>query len=679
MQAPRAKKILKELTTHNHTRIDEYYWLNERENQEVIDYLNAENAYTDYEMKSTEDFQDKLFQEMVGRLKQNDLTVPYKLRGYYYYNRFAEGKEYPILCRKKGSLEAEEEVMLDCNELAEGYEFFQLGSMELSVDNNMLAFSVDTLGRRKYTIKFKNLTEDKILDEEIQNVSGEMAWANDNQTIFYVRKDEETLRPYQVFRSQLGKIENEVKIYEDLDEKFYVSVGKSKSRDYIVIYSESTLSSEIWFLKSDNPTGEFKVIQPREADLEYSVGHYKDKFYIKTNLNAKNFCLMVTSVDKPGKENWEELIPNRDDVLLESFSAFNNHLVLVERVKGLHNLRVMKWDMSEDYSIEMPEETYSAFLSINPDFDTNDLRFAYTSLISPTSIYSFNMDTKERTLLKCYEVQGEYNQDDYVSERLFAKAEDGTEIPISLVYKKGLKKDGSQPCMLYGYGSYGSSMDPFFSPPRLSLLDRGFSFAIAHIRGGEEMGRFWYEDGKLLKKKNTFTDFIACAHYLCDHDYTSPAHLYGFGGSAGGMLIGAVLNMEPKLFNGMIAAVPFVDVVTTMLDDTIPLTVGEYDEWGNPNEKEYYDYMLSYSPYDNVEAKDYPAILVTTGLHDSQVQYWEPAKWVARLRELKTDKNLLLMHCDMEVGHGGASGRFKQFKDTALEYAFLFKLEGITE
>ncbi|MFA8449194.1 MAG: S9 family peptidase [Bacteroidales bacterium] len=678
MDAPKAKKIVKDLTQHNHTRQDEFYWLRERENPEVISYLEQENKYLDEQMKPVEQFREDLFKELVARIKQNDMSVPSRLRNYYYYNRFEKGQEYPVFCRKKGNLDADEEIILDCNELAKGHSFFQIGGVSVSHDNMRLAFSVDNIGRRKYNIKIKDLATGEISDQEIENTSGEVSWANDNKSIFFVRKDEETLRPYQVYRCCFdNQFHDETLVYEDLDETFYVSVGKSKSEQFIVIHSESTVSSEVWVLDAYDPTGEFKVITPREKDLEYTVAHFEDKFYIKTNLDAKNFCIMETSIHNPSKENWKILIPHRDDVLLETYSVFNDYLVLDERIKGLHCLRILSWDKTLDYYISMPEETYTAYMGLNADFDSTKLRYGYTSMTTPTSIIEFDMKTKKKKLLKQYEVEGKYNSDDYSAERLFAKAKDGAEIPISIVYKKGLKKDGSHPCLIYGYGSYGSSLDPFFSPSRLSLLDRGFSFAIAHIRGGEEMGRRWYEEGKLLKKKNTFTDFISCSEFLIKEGFTSSQHLYASGGSAGGLLMGAVLNMAPQLYNGVAASVPFVDVVTTMLDETIPLTTGEYDEWGNPNVKEYYDYMLSYSPYDNVDKKDYPSILVTTGLHDSQVQYWEPAKWVARLRDRKTDKNLLLMHCDMEVGHGGASGRFKQFKDTALEFAFYFMLEGI--
>ncbi|MFA8299620.1 MAG: S9 family peptidase [Hyphomicrobiales bacterium] len=680
MIAPKAKKINKELTIHNHTRNDEYYWLRERENPDVIQYLEEENKYTDHILKDRKDLQENLFKEIVGRIKQNDMSVPYLLKGYYYYNKFEEGKEYPIICRKKDEKDAKEIILLDCNELAKDFEYFQLGMMEISPDNNLLAFSADTVSRRKYDIFIKDLTTNEIQERKVTNTSGEVAWANDNKTIFFVRKDEQTLRPYQVMRCKIMEDNSkEYTVYEDADEAYYVSVAKSKSEKYIIINSECTTNSECLILNANHPEDNFQVFQERLGNVEYSVGHYKDKFYIHTNYKAKNFCLMEAPIDKTSIDNWKVLIPHRDDVLLESFMIFKEFLVLDERIKGIHQLRVIKWDKTEDYYISMPEESYMTYFHVNPDFESHKLCYGYTSLTTPNSVFSFDMYTKETKLLKQHEVLGKFNKDDYQSERIWATAKDGVQIPISIVYKKGTKKDGNNPCLLYAYGSYGNSMDPFFSSARLSLLDRGFVYAIAHIRGGEEMGRYWYEDGKMLKKRNTFTDFIACSEFLIEEKFTSNKHLYAAGGSAGGLLMGAITNMRPDLYNGIVASVPFVDVVTTMLDETIPLTTGEYDEWGNPNNKEYYDYMLSYSPYDNVEKKNYPSMLVTTGLHDSQVQYWEPAKWIARLRDLKIDDNILLLHCDMSVGHGGASGRFKMFIDVAREYNFLLMLEGINK
>jgi oligopeptidase B len=678
MAPPKVKKINKELSIHGDTRIDPYYWLNDRENEEVIAYLEAENAYTKSMMKHTEELQSSLYDEIVGRIKQTDMSVPYKRNGYYYYVRYEEGKEYPLYCRKKGNLEADEEIMLNVNEMAEGYSFYQVSGLAVSHDNKILSYGVDTLSRRKYTIHFKNLETGENYEDQILNTTGSAAWAGDNQTIFYTRKDEVTLRPDRIYRHQLGHSpENDALIYHEEDETFRCTAYLSKSMSYIMIGSFSTLSTEYRYLDAMDPEGEFSVFLPRQKDHEYFISHYKDRFYVRTNHEAKNFRLMETPVQQTDMQNWKEVIPHRSDVLLEDYEVFNNFLALQEREDGLTGIRIMSHDGSKDYYIDFEEQTYMVYLSTNLDFDTETVRYGYTSLTVPNSVYDYNMSTKDATLMKRQEVVGGYNPDEYYAERLFATAGDGTRVPISLVYKKGLQKDGKNPTLLYGYGSYGASMDPYFSSVRLSLLDRGFVYAIAHIRGGEEMGRQWYEDGKLLKKKNTFTDFISCGEYLIDQNFTTKEHLFAMGGSAGGLLIGAVVNMRPDLFKGVIAAVPFVDVVTTMLDESIPLTTGEYDEWGNPNDKEYYEYMLSYSPYDNVETIDYPAMLVTTGLHDSQVQYWEPAKWVAKLRDMKTNDEALLLWVNMDYGHGGASGRFQRYKEVALEYAFLIDLAGV--
>jgi oligopeptidase B len=678
LKPPVAEKIAKELTIHGHTRIDNYYWLNERDNPKVVEYLKAENAYKEAVMKHTEALQEKLYNEMVARIKQTDMSVPYKDQGYYFYTRFEEGKEYPVYCRKKESMDAAEEVLLNVNEMAKGYNYYSVSGLSVSPDNSLLAYGVDTVSRRKYTIYFKNLNTGEILPDNIPNTTSSAAWANDNKTVFYTSKDE-TLRPYKIFKHVLGTdISADKEIFHEKDTTFDAYAYKTKSKKYIFIASASTLSNEYRYLDADKPDGQFKIIQPRERDLEYSADHYQDKFYILTNYsNAKNFKLMEAPIDKPTKENWVELIPHRDDVFLQNFEVFKNHLVLSERKNGLTQLRVMSWDKTTDHYLDFGEETYSAYIAFNPEFDTPLLRYAYTSLTTPNSQFDYDMNTREKKLLKQEEVLGGFDSNNYHAERLYATAQDGVKVPISLVYRKGLKKNGKNPCLLYGYGSYGSSMNPGFSSTRLSLLDRGFVFAMGHIRGGQEMGRSWYEDGKLLKKKNTFTDYIACADHLVAEKFTNPEKLFAMGGSAGGLLMGAVVNLRPELFKGVIAGVPFVDVVTTMLDSSIPLTTSEFDEWGNPNVKEYYDYMLSYSPYDNVEAKDYPVMLVTTGLHDSQVQYWEPAKWVAKLRELKTDKNILLLHTEMEAGHGGVSGRFKRLRETALEYAFILDLIGI--
>lgn len=678
VEAPTAKKIKKEMSIHGDTRIDNYYWLNNREDAEVISYLNAENDYTKTKLKHTEAFQEKLYEEIVGRIKQDDQSVPYKDNGYFYLTRFEPGKEYPIYSRKKGSLEAAEEIMLEVNELAKDFEFFQAAGLSVSPNNKLLSYGEDTLSRRIYTIRFKNLETGEMLADFIPNTTGRAVWANDNKTLFYSVKDE-SLRSYKIFKHILGTdAAKDEEIYHEKDETFGTFVYKTKSDQYIVIGCYQTLSSEYHILDANKPNGKFQVIQPRERKLEYDIAHFGDKFYIRTNMEAKNFRLMETPINATAKENWKEVIPNRADVLLEGMDIFKDYLVLSERKAGITQLRVRPWQGTEHY-IEFKDQAYMAYTSVNPEFDTNVLRLGYTSLTTPNSTYDYDMVAKKLTLLKQQEVVGAFNADDYTSERIHVKARDGAEVPVSIVYKKGTPKDGSAPLLLYGYGSYGASMDPYFSSVRLSLLDRGFIYAIAHIRGGEEMGRHWYEDGKLLKKKNTFNDFIDCGDYMIANNYTSKGNLYAMGGSAGGLLMGAIVNQRPEMWNGIIAAVPFVDVVTTMLDETIPLTTGEFDEWGNPKDKEYYDYIKTYSPYDNVEPKAYPNMLVTTGLHDSQVQYWEPAKWVAKLREYKTDNNTLLLHTNMDAGHGGASGRFARHKETALQYAFLLDLAGVSE
>ncbi|GHA76565.1 S9 family peptidase [Pontibacter akesuensis] len=675
-QPPVAKKVPKELTTHGDTRIDNYYWMNQREDPEVISYLSAENTYTDKMLAHTKDLQQQLFDEIVGRIKQNDASVPFKDDGYWYYTRYEEGKEYPIYARKKGTMEAAEEIMLNANERAEGQSYYSAAGINVSPNNQLLAFGEDTVSRRKYTLRFKNLQTGKLLPDEIPNTTGSAVWANDNKTVYYTMKDP-ALRSFKIFKHTLGTPTSQDKeVYHEADETFNTFVYKTKSEDYIIIGSGSTLSNEYRYLDANKPNGEFKVIQPRERGLEYSVDHFGNNFYIVTNKDgAKNFKLVQTPVSKPGKANWKEVIPHREDVLLEGIEIFKDYLTLQERKNGLTQIRVKSWkDSKTDYYIDFGEEAYTAYIGNNPDFDSNKLRYGYTSLTTPYSTYDYNMKTKEQELLKRDEVVGDFDPANYEAKRVYATADDGTKIPVSLVYRKGTVLNGQNPTLLYAYGSYGSSTNPGFSSVRLSLLDRGFVYAIAHIRGGQEMGRQWYEDGKLLKKKNTFTDFIDAAEYLIEQNYTNPDKLFAQGGSAGGLLMGAVVNMRPDLFEGVLAAVPFVDVVTTMLDTSIPLTTGEFDEWGNPAEKQYYDYMLSYSPYDQVEAKEYPNMLVTTGLHDSQVQYWEPAKWVAKLRDMKTDDNMLLLHTNMEAGHGGASGRFQRYKETALQYAFLLNL-----
>ncbi|MGE5341110.1 MAG: S9 family peptidase [Candidatus Omnitrophota bacterium] len=676
---PKAEKIKKELIVHNHTRIDNYYWLNQRDNPKVIAYLNVENDYLEKVMKHTEKLQDALYNEMVGRLKQDDASVPFRLNGYYYYTRYEKGKEYPLHCRKKGSLNAEEQVMVNGNAIAEGHSYCQIVGPAVSPDNHWLSYGVDTVSRRKYTLKFKNLDTGQILPDEIPNTNGAAAWANDNQTVFYTTKDD-SLREFKIWKHKLGTpTTSDTEIFHEADETFTTEVYTSKSRKYIFIASRSTLSTEYRYLDANTPDGRFTIVQPRERNLEYHVEHDNDRFIIRTNLASPNFRLMETALDKTSKENWKEIVPNRDDTLLEGFAVFKNFLVLQERKNGLTFLRVRNWKTKTDVAIDFGEEAYLVTLGQNPEFDTDWMRFNYTSLTTPHSVYDYHMVTREKKLMKEDEVGGGFNKNNYKIERLFATAADGTKIPISLVYKKGIRRNGDNPLLLYGYGSYGMSTDPTFHASRLSILDRGFIYAIAHIRGGQEMGRQWYEDGKLLKKKNTFTDFIDCAKYLIAEKFTNPSKLFASGGSAGGLLMGAVVNLRPDLFKAVIAEVPFVDVVTTMLDKSIPLTTGEFDEWGNPENKTDYDYMLSYSPYDNVQAKAYPALLVTTGLHDSQVQYWEPAKWVAKLRELKTDRHLLLLATNMDAGHGGASGRFQRLKKIALNYAFILDQLGIDQ
>lgn len=680
IEPPKAEKIEKKLEIHGDVRIDNYYWLNERENPKVIDYLNAENAYYDTITSHTKAFQKSLFDELKSRIKEDDESVPYFKNGYFYITRFEKGNQYPIYSRKKGDLKASEEILFNVNEMATGFDYYKLGGLSVSPNNKIAAFGVDKVSRRQYDIQFKNLATGALYPEVIPNTSGSIVWAHDNKTVFYTKNDPVTLRSYQIYKHILGTaVAKDVLIYEEKDATFGTTVGMTKSEKYIIIASYSTVSTEYQYIDANNPNAKFKLIQKRERDLEYSVEHYKGDFYILTNYQgAKNFKLMKTPETTPSKEHWKEVIPHRKDVLLEDISIFNNFLVLEERTNGLNKIRIIRWDGTEDYYLPFEEETYAAGVYYNPEFDTNTLRYSYNSLTTPTSVIDFDMVSKNKEIKKEQEVLGgKFDKNNYVSERIWAPARDGKKVAISIVRHKDTKLSSKTPLLLYGYGSYGYTVDPNFSTNRLSLLDRGFIYAIAHIRGGEYLGREWYEDGKLLKKINTFTDFIDCAKFLIDKKYTSTKHLYAMGGSAGGLLMGAVVNMNPELFNGVIADVAFVDVVTTMLDDSIPLTTAEYDEWGNPNQKKYYDYMKSYSPYDNVTAKAYPNMLVTTGLHDSQVQYFEPAKWVAKLRELKTDKNILLLKTNMEAGHGGASGRFDALKEVATDYAFLFDLEHI--
>ena len=680
IKPPVAKKIPKELTIHGDTRIDNYYWMNDREDPEVIAHLEAENVYKEAVMQHTEILQEKLFEEIKSKIKQEDESVPYKKNGYFYYTRTVPEKEYYLICRKKENLEAPEEVILDENKMAEGYEYFEVGGTSVSPDNKIVAFGVDTLSRRNYTIYFKNLETNELLPDVIPLSTGGATWANDNKTVFYILKDSVTLRSEKIMKHTLGTpVENDVEVFYEEDETFNTFIYKTKSEKYLVIGSESTLTSEYRFLDASNPGGEFKIIQPRTRGLEYQVDHFGEHFYIRTNLNALNFKLVKTRINKTEKENWEDVIAHRPDVYFDDIDIFKDFLVISERKEGITQLRIMPWNNSGEYYIDFEEEVYSAYSTVNLEFDTDIFRFSYTSLTTPNSTFDYNMKTKERKLLKQEEVLGGFDKNNYETHRIYATAMDGTKIPMSLVYRKGMEKNGNNPALIYGYGSYGYTMDPSFRLSILPLLDRGFVYAIAHIRGGQINGRKWYEDGKLLKKMNTFTDFNDCAQFLIDEKYTSSEKLFAKGGSAGGLLMGGCINLKPQLYKGVVAAVPFVDVITTMLDESIPLTTGEFDEWGNPKDEKYYYYMKSYSPYDNVVAKNYPALLVTTGLHDSQVQYWEPAKWVAKLRELKTDDNPLIFHINMDYGHGGASGRFQWIKDIALEYAFIFDQIGIKE
>ena len=675
---PIAKEVAHEMTIHGDTRNDEYYWMRDRENPEVIDYLNSENAYREQIMKGTEKLQERLYEEIVGRIKKDDSSVPYLLDGYFYYTRFEGEKEYPLYCRKKGSLEAEEEVMLDVNELAVGHSYYQIAGLSIHPNNQKIAFGVDTVSRRIYTIYTKDLVTGAIDIVTENECTGGSTWSADGNYLFYTVKDLETLRSHKIKRWDAQSGAHEL-IFEEEDETFTCFVYKSKSRKYLMIGSSSTMADEHRFLAADNPTGAFQIIQPRERGLEYSTSHFGDHFYIRTNADeATNFKLMKAPVEAPSKENWTDVLPHDENVLFTDMELFEDYLVTEERSNGLVRIRIQPWG-GEAYYLPFEEETYTAYVGNNPSFDQKHLRYGYTSLTTPGSVIDYDFATGEKTVRKEQEVLGGYDKSKYETKRIWATADDGKKVAMSIVYRKDLiRKDGPNPTLLYGYGSYGYTIDPSFSTVRLSLLDRGFVYAIAHIRGSQYMGRPWYEDGKMFNKINTFTDFIACGDALVQQGYATSETLMAMGGSAGGLLMGAVVNMRPNLFRGVIAAVPFVDVVTTMLDESIPLTTGEFDEWGNPKNKDSYDYMLSYSPYDQVKAQDYPALLITTGLHDSQVQYWEPAKWMARLRKMRTNKDeVLLMYCNMETGHGGASGRFEALKETAMEYSFFLDLMGI--
>ena len=690
---PIADKISTEIEIHGDIRIDNYFWMRlsdeqknakikEEQTTKVLDYLTAENDYYNQITSHTNSFQSSLFEEMKSRIKEDDESVPYKKNGYFYITKFKKGQQYPIYTRKKESLDANEELLFDVNELAKEHDYFQLGGLNVSPNNELAAFSVDTISRRQYVLHIKNLKTGKVYNDVITNTNGGSVWANDNKTLFYTKKDPVSLRSYKIFKHVLGTNESEdIEIFHEKDDTFGTFVTKSKSSKYIIVGSYSTLSSEYQFLSADSPNEALQIIQKRERNLEYDIAHYKNHFYIKTNKDgAKNFKLMKTPTTKTSKENWTDVIPHREDTLLEDMSIFKEYLVLEERTNGLNKIRIKRWDDAKDYYLPFDEETYSVGVYANPDFDTKVIRYSYNSMTTPSSVIDFNMDTKTKEIKKEQEVLGgKFDKNNYTSKRVWADARDGKKVAVSLVYRKDTELNKDTPLLLYAYGSYGATMSDGFSTVRLSLLNRGFVYAIAHVRGSEYLGRNWYEDGKLLHKKNTFNDFVDCSKFLIKNNYTSANHLYAMGGSAGGLLMGAIANMNPELYNGIIAQVPFVDVISTMLDESIPLTTGEFDEWGNPKNKENYEYIKSYSPYDEVKAKAYPNMLITTGYWDSQVQYWEPAKWVAKLREYKTDDNILLLHTNMDAGHGGASGRFDALKEVAREYAFMLDLENKIE
>src|SRR6266705_530905 len=661
---------------HGTVRIDSYYWLKERDNPDAIRYLQDENAYTKAVMAHTEALQERLYEELKGRVLQNDQSVPFRERNYFYYTRLVEGKNYPIYARKRGSVSAPEEIMIDANALAEGKATFLIRAWEVSSGEALIAFAVDTTGGRVSSIRFKNLRTGEMLSDVVPRAIGGIAWAEDNRTLFYTKPDSVSVRPYQVYRHKLGTpAATDQMVYEDKDETYYVGVSKTKSRAYIMIQSSQTMATEYSYIRADQPDAPFKVLIPRERGHEYSANHFGDDVYILANDHAKNFRLMRTPVAKPGRDNWQEVIPHRADVLLEDFEFFRDFMVLTERKDGLVQLRVRPWNGTNEYYLDFGEPAYLAYVSTNLEFDTPVLRYGYTSLTTPSSTYDYDMRTRQKTLLKRDQILGGFDPANYVTERLYTTARDGARVPVSIVYRKSTARPA--PLLLTGYGSYGSSTDPTFSSDRLSLLNRGFVFAIAHIRGGSEMGRAWYENGRQLQKKNTFTDFIDVADDLIRRGYTSPDRLFTRGASAGGMLMGAVVNLRPELFKGVIAGVPYVDVITTMMDSTIPLTTGEYDEWGNPHDSTFYRYMLSYSPYDNVERKAYPNLLITAGLYDTQMLYVKPAKWTAKVRAMKTDTNRLILRTNMEAGHGGSSGRYKRWHDVAFEYAFLLDLAGL--
>jgi len=666
------------LEQHGDVRIDNYFWMRERENPDVIAYLNAENAYTEKMMAPMKGLQGILFDEIKGRIKEDDQSAPVKRGDFFYYQRYVKGMEYPIYVRKKGSLDADEEVLLDVNKLAGDADYFSVSGFEVSPDHRIAAYGVDTQGRRFYDLYFLDLDTGHTLTETIRDTTSDFEWANDSKTILYTQQHPETLRSYRVFRHTIGEADDTL-VYEEKDETNYLDIGKSLSGRFFVLGSTQTLSTEMRYLSADYPTDEPTLFLPREDNHEYYLTDGSDRFYVMSNEGATNFRILEAPLGKRNKSAWQEVVAHRDDVLITDFQVFKDFLAVTVVENGITQIEIVDRSSGEKYRLAFDEEVYTADADDNVEFDTPWFRYSYESLSTPDSTYDFNMVTREQKLIKEATVLGGFDRNNYRTERRFATARDGTQVPVSLVYRKGMEKNGKNPLLQYGYGSYGFSMEPWFDADVISLLDRGFIYAIAHIRGGSEMGRDWYYNGRQLKKKNTFTDFIDVSKFLIEEGYTSAEHLYAQGGSAGGLLIGAVANMAPELYHGMVTRVPFVDVVTTMLDEDIPLTAGEWDEWGNPAEKVYYDYMKSYSPYDNVAAMDYPNMLVTTGLHDSQVQYWEPAKWVAKLRELKTDDNLLLLKTDMAAGHSGKTGRFQRIEDEALNYSFFLSLENIRE
>jgi len=673
---PRAEKINKIMTMHNHERIDEFYWLNERGNPKVIDYLNSENDYRNSYMKDYKGLENELFEEIKSRIKEDDSSVPYLDNGYYYYTRFEKGKQYPIYCRKKDNLKNDEEILIDVNKMSQGHEYFRIGGIDISPNNKIMAYSVDTISRRLYTVHFKNLETGEKNTHTISNTSGGVSWANDNMTLFYNQKNTKTLRTEKVMRHSFNQNQKDEEVYFEKDDEFNLYSYKSKSGKYIIIVSGKTISDEIRFLNANEPNGDFKIFQKRVDGLEYSIDHLNDKWYVRTNINdSKNFKLMVCDEDKTSSDNWKEFIKHRKNVLLEGVEVFNDFFVITERENGQRRFNVISNKDGESHYIDFEEEVFSAYSSVNSEINSKTFRYGYSSMTTPNSTIEYNLIKKTKTVLKEAEILGgTFDKNNYESMLVWADARDGKKVPISLVFRKDTYKKGKNPLLLYGYGSYGSTNSAGFSSVRLSLLDRGFVYAIAHIRGSQYLGREWYEDGKMFNKKNTFWDFIDSAKYLGNNSYVDRDQIFAMGGSAGGLLMGAIANMEPEVFKGIVAAVPFVDVVTTMLDETIPLTTFEFDEWGDPKDEDSYYYMLSYSPYDQVEEKDYPAIFITTGYHDSQVQYFEPAKWIARLRDKRTNKEPLLMYCNMDAGHGGASGRFEAYKETAMEYAFLISL-----